>query len=1257
MKTLDAVREYTGQPAPQIGEGPLAAAAPRLVAAFEAREAQRLHEAWQRSALVGQGPALDALERRFAELAQAELQDNALPMVARFDAYQAVKRARSRFAQDRGLRLCASHLERLWQQDALGYLTVGDVARLRAHYTSQFPKSAVAQVLEAEIPRVGFNTLPVHKFATMAAQIEGPTEEDRQAAYEAVCRVNGLAGNRPEQIRARALLRGLAEMTEEPQVYASPYASMGSEGVVERLSHRMAAFDDPILRAVGQAMPDPTAPDMGTEPMDPMSDPMGDPLDEAGINFGEDHEDSIPHEEEPGTIVEVDSPNTGEPLVLELELAEGEGEPGLDPGVEDPGLDDPGLDPPLDEGAIPTEDPIAPGVVASLAYFGQAEEFAGPESEDDGGNPFGGDDAPPDGGDDFPAEEGDADLPMPEEANPVSVVEIEDPSSPGDMLEVEIRSVEEPEHEASGPLPQPMGMDARRRYVVHAVSAGQTHPEPLEHLRAASMPAALRHVANRLRQTHGQTNLPIHAHPDALAFEAFVVLDDAQGNYLRIRAEADEDAGEDSPPSNDSPAERKRRTPKLKAPNFEPSINAQQPGQVAVPENGLTALTDSREHKQKRPNLKVPHISKDATALESRDIHAICAGLHLSTTELEDRLLTGEVVEAYGSRIAVLEDGDVEVQFPSGPVRRASFLDLDRAIADFQARVAVAATQHAVDPRGRPAPSTPAPGPRYAFRPLFDVGCAGCGQVSEYLMPKVAADVTCGTCGALTPKEAVAIQLGARQASFPGYILRSEIPGPDQQLNAKRLFRAIQEVVGDVYGEIAADGQLEVQVRQADQAALNRIRRVLEDRFGVREFSAQTTPPLPGTQHATSPLPMGQPGQTPVDPALATAPVAQRPMPPGGQMPMGSGAPPAPAPSPGAPPAPGQPPLPHAGSRALPIGEALYHVCYVDPLTQRQAWLAVEAANERAAALAFSSYNDGTKVLAVRHSREAQFGGPAPAPSGPGGGGGGPPPMGPPPGGEGGGPGGDDGGGFGGPSDMGLDMGPGPGGGGNGYQMPFAQNGDDPEVVIRDAMHHYRRTGLPLDRAIDAFSSAYKRYMDSFGDDDSPMRQKVGGSVAEIALEIYRKPAIRQPEASRQAAGMPTPKNIKPSKGDRVKVPKRPLGKDSETDSKLNNAANPGKIRQQHPPKGKMSPKNLGEESDSRDPGSFGAPKPPAGGSVNKPSRNKGTSLTPTSLGKDTENDDNETTRKWDSVSSGARAQPNKRGHVADDGYGEALEG
>lgn len=1251
MKTLDAVREYTGQPAPQIGEGPLAAAAPRLVAAFEAREAQRLHEAWQRSELVGQGPALDALERRFAELAQAELQDNALPMVARFDAFQAVKRARSRFAQDRGLRLCAAHLERLWQQDALGYLTVGDVARLRAHYTRQFPKSAVAQVLEAEIPRVGFNTLPVPKFAAMAAQIEGPTEEDRQAAYEAVCRVNGLAGNRPEQIRARALLRGLAEMTEERQAYATPYAQMGSEGVVERLSHRMAAFDDPILRAVGQAgpMPDPTAPEMGTESMDPMSDPMGDPLDDAGIDFGEGHEDSIPHEEEPGTIVEVDSPNTGEPLVLELELATGEGEPGLDPGVEDPGLDDPGLDPPLDEGALPTEEPIAPGVVASLAYFGQAEEFAGPESDDGGDNPFGGDDGADDGGSDLPAEEGDSDIPMPEEADPVSTVEIEDPSSPGDMLEVEIRSVEEPEHEASGPLPQPMGMDARRRYVVHAVSGGQTHPEPLERIRAASMPAALRHVANNLRQAHGQRNLPIHAHPDAFALEAFVVLDDAQGNYLRIRAETEEDAGEDSPPSNDSPAERKRRTPKLKAPNFEPSINAQQPDQVAVPEDGLTALTDSKEHKQKRPNLKVPHISKDATALGPKDIQAICAGLHLSTAELEERLLTGEVIEAYGSRIAVLEDGDVEVQFPQGPVRRASFLDLDRAIVDFQARVAVAAAQHAADPRGRPAPSTPAPGPRYAFRPLFHVGCAGCGMVNEYLMPRTAADVTCGTCGALTPKEAVAIQLGARQASFPGYILRSEIPGPDQQLNAKRLFRAIQEVVGEVYGEIAPDGQLEVQVRQADQAALNRIRRVLEDRFGVREFSAQTTPPV-GTQHATSPLPMGQPGQTPADPALATAPVAQRPMTPPGQMPMGSGAPPV-QPGAGAPPAPGQPPLPHA-ARALPVGAELYHVCYVDPLTQRQAWLAVEAANERAAALAFSSYNDGTKVLAVRHSREAQFGGPAPAPSGAGAGGGGPPPMGPPPSDGGGDPGM---GGGGAPPDLGLDMG-GPGGSG-GFEMPNARSDDDPAAVIRDAMRHYRRTGLPLDRAVDAFSSAYKRYMDSFGDDDSPMRQKVGGMVGKIALEIYEKPAIRQPEASRQAAGMPTPKNIKPSKGDRVKVPKKPLGKDSETDSKLNNAANPGKIRQQHPPKGKMSPKSLGEESDSRDPGSFGAPKPPKDGHVNKPSRDRGTSLTPTSLGTDTENDDNPTTKKWDSVSSGARAQPNKRGHVADDGYGEALEG
>jgi hypothetical protein len=202
------------------------------------------------------------------------------------------------------------------------------------------------------------------------------------------------------------------------------------------------------------------------------------------------------------------------------------------------------------------------------------------------------------------------------------------------------------------------------------------------------------------------------------------------------------------------------------------------------------------------------------------------------------------------------------------------------------------------------------------------------------------------------------------------------------------------------------------------------------------------------------------------------------------------------------------------------------------------------------------------------------------------------------------------------------------------------------QEAIKAAMMTLRNSGIDIASAIDEFGSQFKQFLERFGDKTAPARQAIGAEIVRAAQEAWSKPALLDLTAARNAleraaAGM-NPGKIAPQQGkDRVSVPKAPkvLGPDSSTNEPK--VMSPGKIKtQQGKPSGKLSPKELGPDSSSRE-----APwtmNPPADGSYGLVG--KGTDTTPTDLGEDSQNQENATTRHWDSVSSQAPGTVRSKG-------------
>ena len=187
--------------------GPLAKHADRLIKRYEDNQVN-VKTAQNRHSVAAAMPVLEAARAK----ASKALGDSILPddtyIVSRFDAFSVLKSASKKDLSDQGLRNMSLHVERLWHKDPLGAFTVGTLSNLRNHYQQSFSRSRVAEVIDTDIPKVSFNTLPIANLVRVASQIS--SQED----YNVAIARHGIGGDDPKHVRARIFIRALLNHKE-----------------------------------------------------------------------------------------------------------------------------------------------------------------------------------------------------------------------------------------------------------------------------------------------------------------------------------------------------------------------------------------------------------------------------------------------------------------------------------------------------------------------------------------------------------------------------------------------------------------------------------------------------------------------------------------------------------------------------------------------------------------------------------------------------------------------------------------------------------------------------------------------------------------------------------------------------------------------------------------------------------------------------------------------------------------------------------
>lgn len=479
---------------------PLAQIKDEIVGRVSAAEALRMAEARSKQAMRGgAGPLLSSLQKRLAAHAAERLINNAAPAITRADLHRVLKTASDAQPSDRGLKRATTHAYRLFTTAPEGTLSVGDVARLREHYRTEFPRSKVASVIDVDVPKAGFNTLPLTDLTRIAAQIQRAGGDQR--AYEEGVRQFGLDAQTVHAFRCRAFVRSLIDGSAEPETSERP-------GLAQRVKARLATDSDPLLSKYAQL-------DMDMD------------MDEGGL-FDDDDAEAFVEE------VELDSPLTGEPLMIEV--SEGESEPEFD---------EPSAPLPVDEG---------------MEVLGQLEDF-GAESTTVITDP-----TDPEGGElELTVRPLDDAGPMPEEDMPgLDMVPDEDEPP------LEMEGAHEPkcgmEHEHSEACYD--SRSAMRRFEAFATIDGRMSNTPIDRFYAPGMAAALKRIASQ--GVRGN----VLGNPSRLASEATIEL--PNGNFITVVAKA---------------------APELQGKNeaFTPKIVDQQEDQMpGVPDDGTQILVGDK---------------------------------------------------------------------------------------------------------------------------------------------------------------------------------------------------------------------------------------------------------------------------------------------------------------------------------------------------------------------------------------------------------------------------------------------------------------------------------------------------------------------------------------------------------------------------------------------------------------------------------------------------------------------------------------
>ena len=655
MKTRNALKTLSrGAVDAKLGAGPLAQVADQLLAAAEAAEQDRFARHAQRESYAQGTPAFDVLQRVVKQAQADALVDCALPAILRFDFYSMLRSASEQLPSDRGVRQGMLWAKKLWTDEPMGTLSVGEVAQLREHYRNTQRGSKVASIIEDEVARVGFTTLPLRKLTVLASRLAGKNEGEVAAAFGA----EGISGNRPEQIRAQAYVRALASL---PAVKVEADA-MASKDIVERVAHRIQA-QDYTAPSSADMMP-PADMSMSADAYDEDDETnFADPIAAGGEEVFEEEvfEEEIPHDEMEEEVIEMESPNTGEPMVVELSAGEDFGE--MEPWHEGVGSSAPGI---IEMGGL--------DIVGQLMDFEELDEEellvdAGPVTEE---------------------------VPDPTDPEKTIIVTLEpgmveeeeiiteEMELPGDELVEEYDEEDDLvlEAKAAGLSPRCAvhgasrarcrcglrAASARRKvltpYTVWAWSNGVRGQTPVERFGAPSMAHALRRIARF--GVDGQVACDLRA-PER---EAVIFLDDH--NFLHVATSASE--------------------------AFDPKINEQQPPQMDIGEDdGKEVLVGDAKIKQNRAK------KKSRVRMSRSEIERRCASLGWNAQKIEDSLLDGGEVATdepqkgrsiwalaidAGDEIVLNRIAMMGAAEETHKVASWSLLDLDDAVDAFMARVA-----------------------------------------------------------------------------------------------------------------------------------------------------------------------------------------------------------------------------------------------------------------------------------------------------------------------------------------------------------------------------------------------------------------------------------------------------------------------------------------------------------------------------------------------------------------------------------------
>ena len=1024
MKTKTALMAFSkGQndPSKQVSSG-LAKAASRLVQEHEERESRRMEHAHARAAFVGTGAAFDALRTAVTAANEQALVDSTLPAIMRFDLSRMLTVA-SEEGSDRGIKHAALLARDLWMRDPTGVASVGEIATLRSHVMDAHRASKLGEVLDRGLSEHGFQTLPVARLSRLARNLMGMDEPSARAAIEAA----GIGGSRPEQIRAQAYVRAAAGL--------------------EPISVKVAGN----LRALGQMLE---------------NDVSGIPNELDDMDFVDDDMDAVEpvyadesSEEGFDAVVELESPNTGLPIHVELSQADGPSGPG--------GMSDTVVQNDTSGGLPDMETMDIVGQLSDFSEMDDTELMSGQES-----------------------------------------AVVPDPTSLGDDLRITVERLEDEEPDMGDDLDMgdepldvtqempsntDMGVsgedhDSRQAFTVWAYTNGRRGAKPLERLRAPSMGLVLKRIASygvpgqvacnlsdpgreAVVLVDDQTMLHIVAQDmdsfdDPLRYEESLDGPAYEGTSIALHG-IYEYVGE--PNGDFSTGERwqvwslpgygevvlRRMSDGHKSPTSDESLTDPDMWEF----RGLGTPSDSDT------GAMDPKLARTRAGLMSR-----AAAMGLNAVKIEDQLLSARTVTAGVWSLSMDEDDQVvlvRTDKKTAGHMAWSLIDLDDAVDQFLMRAAAQwkspaqkAEQHTVA-WWKSAGADVAGEGRSNVVALFAHRCAMCGRTEEYAMPSGAVGLACTGCGRVADSQAVARAFSRGAARETGeYIVTVDVPGANEReraLNARRIMHALREVDAGVVGARNEFGALEATLR-ADAAGLNRIERIVSGRYGTR-VEAQAVPPAETQQFSQTP-----PG-SPMPPELSLAPgnaapgaAVGTPGMSGGQSPVTVGAPPA-----------GQPPPPPMGQTA---GED-----------------------------SGRGFMDPTKRVkpppASRVGQALPLGPPAEAPElGDG------PDMGDmPPGDE--------------------DLPPPPvepevEGGMGGMPMGLSISPDQ-EEAIRGAMKLYRQSFVGPATAIAKFLSEHGALLDTFGDANTPGRHKAEATLLRIMGDAYSEPAMSMSASVRRA--------------------------------------------------------------------------------------------------------------------------------------------